>query len=287
MPQWPRDGSLIEKLGLPLGPRKKLLKAIAERSAEPPPAGATGATPPAPASMPQAERRQLTVMFCDLVGSTALSAWLDPEELGDLHPRLRRAGSARPWGSSSRATSPSTWATASWPTSARPRRMRTTPSARSGPASPWWTRSAACGPRPDLAPRVRVGIATGPVVVGELIGSGEARERAVVGETPNLAARLQALAEPDAVVIGRAHAGARRRPVRAGLTSAPTTSSRPCRCGPGGVLGEGAGLRTGSRPCTPRPETRSSAARGAGPAACKRGEQAADEREKRVLSGEP
>src|SRR5918995_2193641 len=58
-------------------------------------------------------------------------------------------------------------------------------------------------PQPDLQLQVRIGIATGQVVVGELIGAGEARERSVVGETPNLAARLQALAEPDAVVIGR------------------------------------------------------------------------------------
>jgi predicted ATPase len=58
-------------------------------------------------------------------------------------------------------------------------------------------------PQPDLQLQVRIGIATGQVVVGELIGAGEAQERSVVGETPNLAARLQALAEPDAVVIGR------------------------------------------------------------------------------------
>jgi hypothetical protein len=62
----------LERLGLPLGPRKKLLKAIASRSAEPGPATVTPAA--APVATPEAERRQLTVMFCDLVGSTALAA---------------------------------------------------------------------------------------------------------------------------------------------------------------------------------------------------------------------
>ena len=62
--------------------------------------------------------------------------------------------------------------------------------------------------------RVRVGIATGLVVVGDLLGSGAAQEQAVVGETPNLAARLQALAEPDGVVIAAGHAPAPRRSVR-------------------------------------------------------------------------
>jgi hypothetical protein len=77
--------------------------------------------------------------------------------------------------------------------------MRTTPSARSGRVSLWSRGWAAWSP-----PAARIGIATGLVVVGELIGKGEAQERAVVGETPNLAARLQALAEPGSVVISEA-----------------------------------------------------------------------------------
>src|SRR5262249_17539355 len=72
----------LEKLGLPLGPRKKLLKAIASRVPEPGPASVTGAVPPAITQA--AERRQLTVMFCDLVGSTALSARLDPEDMREV-----------------------------------------------------------------------------------------------------------------------------------------------------------------------------------------------------------
>src|SRR5262249_33562898 len=68
----------LEKLGLSLGARKKLLRAIADRSAEPGPASVTSAVPPL------AERRQLTVMFIDLVGSTALASRLDPEDLREI-----------------------------------------------------------------------------------------------------------------------------------------------------------------------------------------------------------
>jgi class 3 adenylate cyclase len=73
----------LEKLGLPLGPRKRILKAIAALNAP----GETVAAPVAASAPPPAatgERRQLTVMFCDLVGSTALAARLDPEDMGDL-----------------------------------------------------------------------------------------------------------------------------------------------------------------------------------------------------------
>ena len=76
----------------------------------------------------------------------------------------------------------------------------------SGPVSRWsrrWRSSS----RPSTSLRVRVGVATGLVVVGDLIGEGAAQEQAVVGETPNLAARLQALAEPNTVVISREHGG--------------------------------------------------------------------------------
>jgi hypothetical protein len=83
----------LEKLGLPLGPRKKLPKAIAGLSAEPHPASATEAV--LRAIRPAAERRQLTVMYCDLAGSTALSERLDAEELGNFIRATMRA-SARP-----------------------------------------------------------------------------------------------------------------------------------------------------------------------------------------------
>jgi hypothetical protein len=73
----------LEKIGLPLGPRKRILKAIATLGSAEAAATPTSAAP-APSSTAAAERRQLTVMFCDLVGSTAMSARLDPEDMGDL-----------------------------------------------------------------------------------------------------------------------------------------------------------------------------------------------------------
>jgi SAM domain (Sterile alpha motif)/Adenylate and Guanylate cyclase catalytic domain len=80
----------LEKLGLPLGPRKKLLRAIASLPAAPPPVAAPAAPEAIPVSSP-AERRQLTVLFCDLVGSTELSGRHDPEDLRELLSRYHDA----------------------------------------------------------------------------------------------------------------------------------------------------------------------------------------------------
>ena len=182
----------LEKLGLPLGHRKRLLKAIAAlREPRGTPAGA------APS---QAERRQLTVMFVDLVGSTALSARLDPEEMRELLRGYQGAVAAE----IERVGRPDRQVPGrrrARPTSASRGRRRTTPSGPCGPGSRPWRRRPPCAPRAARPSRPACGIATGVVVVGELIGEGAAREEAVVGETPNLAARLQALAEPGTVVI--------------------------------------------------------------------------------------
>jgi predicted ATPase/class 3 adenylate cyclase len=192
----------LERLGLPLGPRKKLLKAIAglaEGTGSPAALGPAVAAP-LPAA-PEAERRQLTVMFCDLVGSTALANRLDPEEMADLIRLYDERVSAevmRFEGHVAKYMGDGVLCYFGWPRAHEDdaeRAIRAGLAIVDGARNLW--------PRPDLTPRVRVGIATGPVVVGELIGAGEAQERAVVGETPNLAARLQALADPDAVVIGR------------------------------------------------------------------------------------
>ena len=113
-----------------VGHRRTLLDAIAASSAT---QGADAAAPPTPGPEPQAERRQLTVMFCDLVGSTALSARLDPEDLRGSSPPIS-APSPRSSGAST-ALSRNTWATASWSISAIRGRMRTTPSGRSGRGS--------------------------------------------------------------------------------------------------------------------------------------------------------
>ena len=119
----------LEKLGVSLGHRKRLLRAIsgltaADTSAAP--SASTGAKP-----HDAAERRQLTVMFCDLVGSTAVSTRLDPEELREEI----RAPIRTPFPASSRAMtalSPNSWATGCWPISAIRGHMRTTPSGRCG-----------------------------------------------------------------------------------------------------------------------------------------------------------
>jgi SAM domain (Sterile alpha motif) len=120
----------LEKLGVPLGHRKRLLRAISglgASAASAAPSASTGVTP-----QDAAERRQLTVIFCDLVGSTALSVRFDPEELRD---ELRAYQTRFP--ASSRAMtalSPNSWAMGCWPISAIRGRMRTTPSGRCGRA---------------------------------------------------------------------------------------------------------------------------------------------------------
>jgi class 3 adenylate cyclase len=177
----------LEKLGVLLGDRKRLLRAIAALPG------------PAQASAPGAERRQLTVMFVDLVGSTGLSRRLDPEELRGVmraYQDVVAGGVARAGGYVAQYAGDGVLAYFGWP---RAREDAAERAVRAGLAA---TRAVAGLTAPGGAPlAARVGIATGPVVVGDLLGRGEAQERAVVGETPNLAARLQALAEPGSVVV--------------------------------------------------------------------------------------
>ena len=134
----------LKDLGVSLGHRRLLLKAIralADDQAGHSPAESAHApdTPPQPALRSEAERRQLTVLFCDLVGSTELSARLDPEDMGQVIGAYH--GAALRWSSAGRAMSPNIWATACWPTSAGRGRTRTTPSGRSAPGSSWSRRS--------------------------------------------------------------------------------------------------------------------------------------------------
>src|SRR5262249_3804700 len=144
-----------------------------------------------------AERRQLTVMFCDLVGSTALSARLDPEELreviGAYHRCVAEAG-RRFDGFVAKYMGDGVLGYFGYPRAHEDDAERTV---RAGLAVVEEARGIAAADPLE----VRIGIATGIVVVGDLIGEGTSQEQAVVGETPNLAARLQALAEPGAVVI--------------------------------------------------------------------------------------
>jgi class 3 adenylate cyclase/tetratricopeptide (TPR) repeat protein len=183
----------LRDLGVVLGShRRKLLEALAALRSERGPQ-----RPAADQVAPTAERRQLTVMFCDLVGSTALSARLDPEDLreviGTYHAAVAEViGSFD--GFVAKYMGDGVLAYFGYPQAHEDDAER---AVRAGLAVVGVVRRL----QTPVPLQTRVGLATGLAVVGDLIGSGAAREESVVGETPNLAARLQALAEPDAVVI--------------------------------------------------------------------------------------
>jgi class 3 adenylate cyclase/predicted ATPase len=146
-----------------------------------------------------AERRQLTVLFCDLVGSTALSGKLDPEDLREIIGSYRRCSTdllERNGGFVAQYMGDGVLAYFGYP---RAHEHDAERAVRAGLALAEAVPKVKIAAAASLA--VRVGIATGLVVVGDLIGSGEAQERGIVGETPNLAARLQGIAEPGMVVI--------------------------------------------------------------------------------------
>jgi class 3 adenylate cyclase/predicted ATPase len=180
-----------------VGHRRRLLDAIAAL------AGGAPTSRDAPVGA-DAERRQLTVMFCDLVGSTELSVRIDPEDLREVIGAYHCAVAEIVTGFDgfvSRYMGDGVLVYFGYPQAHEDDAER---AVRAGLGVIDAVR------RLDIASvklRTRVGIATGLVVVGDLIGGGAVQERSVVGETPNLAARLQALAEPDTVVIA---AGTRR-----------------------------------------------------------------------------
>jgi class 3 adenylate cyclase/tetratricopeptide (TPR) repeat protein len=193
----------LEKLGISLGHRRKLLKAIATLGDERTSAPGKGqrAKPAAVAASPEAERRQVTVLFSDLVGSTALATALDPEDLSRLikHYQDACAGAvARFDGYIAKFMGDGVLAYFGYPQAHEDAAER---SVRAALAIVDGVSQIA---RPDVPLQTRVGIATGVVVVGDIVGTGAAREEAIVGETPNLAARLQTLAEPNTVLISEA-----------------------------------------------------------------------------------
>ena len=146
-----------------------------------------------------AERRQLTVMFCDLVGSTALSAQLDPEDLGLVIAEFRGActNAVAPFGGSvAKYMGDGALVYFGYPEAYEDAATRAILAGLAVIEQVTALRRS----NPNF-PQLRVGIATGTVVVGELIGEGASHERVAVGETLNLAARLQSLAAPDCVVI--------------------------------------------------------------------------------------
>src|SRR6266481_4298789 len=193
----------------PVGHRRKLLSAIAALNAAAPAATltATPASVPPPAPAPaQAERRQLTVMFCDLVGSTALSTGMDPEDLRDVIASFQnRCGAAiRHYDRFvAKYMGDGILVYFGYPRAHEDEAER---SARAGLdiVAAMAELNAAVPRSPGVELAVRIGIATGPVIVGDQIGEGTASETAVVGETPNLAARLQALAQPNQIVVSSA-----------------------------------------------------------------------------------
>jgi class 3 adenylate cyclase/predicted ATPase len=187
----------LSEMGLPLGARLKLLKAI---SALAPGAERVGPTPHiASASEPAdaAERRQVTVMFSDLVGSTALSARMDPEDLREVIAAYHECVAEvmrRYNGFVAQYLGDGVLVYFGYPQAHEHDAER---AVRAGLE----LIAAVVALKTRVTLQTRIGIATGLVVVGDLMDSGNATERGIVGETPNLAARLQGIAEPNMVVI--------------------------------------------------------------------------------------
>jgi len=166
------------------------ITAVAERHAPAP-------TAPEQAPKDTAERRQVTVMFSDLVGSTALSARLDPEDLREVISNYQKtvAGTVQRFGGFvAKYMGDGVLVYFGYPHAHEDDAER---AVRAGLE----LIQSVSGLKSSTSLQTRVGIATGLVVVGDLIGSGAAQEQAVVGETPNLAARLQGIAEPNTVII--------------------------------------------------------------------------------------
>jgi class 3 adenylate cyclase len=183
----------LKDLEIPLGDRLKMLRAIREL---------TDAVPAQPArTMPKpqdaAERRQVTVMFSDLVGSTALSGRMDPEDLREVISAYQKcvAETVRRFGGFvAKYLGDGVLVYFGYPQAHEDDAER---AVRAGLE----LIAAVTALKAPVSLQTRVGIATGLVVVGDLIGSGSAQEQTIVGETPNLAARLQSIAEPNTVVI--------------------------------------------------------------------------------------
>ena len=186
----------LKDLGVLLGHRRKILRAIAELDGDAP---APIETVTEPALRDEAERRHLTVMICDLVGSTALSGRLDPEDMRAVMDAYHAACAriTRTYdGFLAQFRGDGILAYFGYPLAHEDDAERTVRAGLDIIAAVGRLETRAAEP---LA--VRIGIATGVVVIGDLSREGALREHAVVGETPNLAARVQALAEPGTIVV--------------------------------------------------------------------------------------
>ena len=191
----------LEGLGLSLGQRRRLLRAAASLAASPAEPAAAAPTSPSTPQPQTAERRQVTVMFCDLVGSTELSARLDPEDMRAVirgYQDLCAGAIARFDGFLAKLMGDGVLAYFGFPHAHEDAAERAVRAALAVVAS-----------MPDIAATdgtrliARIGIATGLVVVGDIVGTGVAREQSIVGETPNLAARLQGLAAPGEILVSQ------------------------------------------------------------------------------------
>jgi class 3 adenylate cyclase len=184
-----------------IGHRRKIMRAIREFAASPVlavterPASAAAVTQTTPSDT--AERRQVTVTFSDLVGSTALSARMDPEDLREVIAAYQKCVAEtvqRFGGFVANYMGDGVLVYFGYPQAHEDDAER---AVRAGLE----LIAAISALKAPVSLQTRVGIATGLVVVGDLIGSGEAQERGIVGDTPNLAARLQGIAEPNTMVI--------------------------------------------------------------------------------------
>ena len=187
----------LQDLGIPLGDRKRLLKAISDTLPKPAQADSTSLLQ---AHATEAERRQLTVLFCDLVGSTELSHRLGPEEYRELVRTYQSACAevvSRFDGHVAQYLGDGLLAYFGYPRAHEDDAQR---AVRAGLALV----AAVAELRVPAGPlSVRVGIDTGLVVVGD-VGTGKSQEQLALGDTPNRAARLQALASPGTVVLSDA-----------------------------------------------------------------------------------
>ena len=186
----------LKDIGVALGHRRKLLAAIAEFAGAAP-AVSKPVLAAEPKTRDSAERRQVTVLFSDLVGSTVLSARMDPEDLREVISAYQKcvAETVRRFGGFvAKYMGDGVLVYFGYPRAHEDDAER---AVRAGLE----LILAVSGLKFVPPLRSRVGIATGLVVVGDLVGAGEAQERGIVGETPNLAARLQAIAEPNTVVV--------------------------------------------------------------------------------------
>src|SRR6478672_5047089 len=192
----------LKDLGVDIvGHRRKLLDSIAALRTDATAKNASGdavSSPPGAAPEDRAERRQVTVMFSDLVGSTALSARMDPEDLREVISAYQKCVAetvGRFGGFVAKYMGDGVMIYFGYPQAHEDDAER---AVRAG-----LELVPAVGARKTHTPlQTRVGIATGLVVVGDLIGLGASQEQAIVGETPNLAARFQGNAEPNSVVFG-------------------------------------------------------------------------------------